>query len=91
MKNKIPHHTDHEDEPRVIDSIRAKCNLDLVDVVAGPMTLKELDREITSQCLHRSPEYMVILIEKNEQLKKYHTTLYITKKDFDNYKPNGFR
>ena len=36
----IPYHTDHEGEPRTIDAIRARANLDLVDITAGPMTSK---------------------------------------------------
>jgi len=82
-------HTDHNGLPRTIDSVRAKCNEDLTDVVAGPMTLQELACEIASQCIHRCPEYMVILIEKRSELGKYHSTLYITPKDFKNYRPTG--
>jgi hypothetical protein len=90
MKMKTKQHTDHDNLPRVIDNVRAKCNEGLTDVVAGPMTLNELTREITFQCFHRSPEYMIILIEKRQDLQKYHSTLYITPKDFENYKPSGY-
>jgi len=88
MKKQIQH-TDHEKLPRVIDNVRAKCNEELTDVVAGPMTLNELTTEIAHQCIHRSPEYMIILIEKRPELKKYHSTLYITLEDFRNYKKIG--
>jgi hypothetical protein len=89
MKMKTKQHTDHNNLPRTIDKIRARCNEELTDVVAGPITLNELASEITFQCLHRSPEYMVILIEKRPDLQKYHSTLYITHKDFKNYRLNG--
>ena len=85
MKKQIQH-ADHEKSPRVIDNIRAKCNEELTDVVAGPMTLNELAGEIANQCIHRSPEYMIILIEKRPELGKYHSTLYITHDDFKNYR-----
>ena len=90
MKMKKPiEHTDHNNLPRTIDTVRARCNEELTDVVAGPMTLRELSGEIESQCIHRSPEYMIILIEKRKELGKYYSTLYITPKDFKNYKPNS--
>lgn len=80
---KIVHHTDHISEPRVIDNIRAKANLGLVDVVAGLMTLNEVKDEITNLYSRKSPKYMVVLIEKGADAEKYHATLYITKEDFD--------
>jgi len=86
---KTKQHTDHDNLPRVIDNVRAKCNEGLTDVVAGPMTLNELTSEIASQCFHRSPEYMIILIEKRPDLQKYHSTLYITHNDFKNYRLIG--
>ena len=86
MEMKTKHHTDHDNSPRIIDSVRARCNEELTDVVAGPMTLNELASEIAFQCIHRSPEYMIILIEKRKDLGKYHSTLYITHNDFKNYR-----
>lgn len=78
----IVHHTDHEGEPKTIDAIRARANLDLVDIVAGPMKLDEVTQEIRSLVYAKSPEYVVVLIEKDPKIKKYHTTIYITKEDF---------
>ena len=75
-------HTDHEQEPRAIAAIRARANETLVDVVAGPMKLEEVKREIERIVLTKSPEYVLILIEKREDLQKYHTTIYITPGDF---------
>ena len=86
---KINKHTDHEKLPRTIDSVRAICNEELTDVVAGPMTLNELADEIANQCVHRSPKYMIILIEKRHELGKYHSTLYITPNDFKHYRSSG--
>lgn len=88
-QTKQTQHTDHEKLPRVIDNVRAKCNEELTDVVAGPMTLNELTSEIANQSIHRSPEYMIILIEKRPELGKYHSTLYITLEDFGNYRKNA--
>jgi len=75
---------------RTLDNVRVKCNKELTDVVAGPMTLKELTNEIATQCIHRSPEYMIILIEKREDLQKYHSTVYLTSKDFKKYRLNRY-
>jgi hypothetical protein len=47
------------------------------------MTLKELDREIYYWVGTKSPEYVVILIEKRPELQKYHTTVYMKKEDFN--------
>ena len=77
----IPHHTDHQGNPRPIDAIRARANLELTNVVTGIKTLKELDDEITRLCFTRPPEYMVILIEHDPHINKYRSTIYIPKKD----------
>jgi hypothetical protein len=76
----IPHHTDHEGEPRTIDAIRARANLELEHVVTETMTLKQMDSEITKLCLGKFPDYIVILIEKNPNVKKYCSSIYIPKK-----------
>ncbi len=88
-KQKQAEHTDHDNLPRTIDKVRARCNEELTDVVAGPITLNELANEVAFQCVHRSPEYMIILIERRSDLKKYHSTLYMTPDDFENYKPKA--
>ena len=69
-----------KEEPRTIDSIKADS--ELTDVVAGPMTLTELCQEITKAALAKSPEYMVILMEKDPKIKKYRSAIYMTKEDF---------
>ena len=69
-----------------IKYLKGKCNSKLTDIVGGPMNLGELNLELISIMGHRSPEYMVILIEKDRKLKKYISTIYITKKDFEKYK-----
>jgi len=76
----IPHHTDHEGEPRTIDAIRARANLELEHVVTNTMTLKQLDSEITNLCLRKFPDYLVILIERGPNERKYCSTIYIPKK-----------
>jgi hypothetical protein len=53
------------------------------------MTLNELSDEIAAQFFHRSPEYMIILVEKRADLGKYHSTLYLTSEDFENYRLTG--
>lgn len=89
-KNKMKtKNTNENKSQRVIDSVRATCEERLTDVVAGPMTLNELRDEIFNQCVHRSPEYMIILIEKRKDLGKYHSTVYLTNGDFRNYRQYG--
>jgi hypothetical protein len=56
----------------------------LVDICAGPMKLEEVSNELKRTMLAKSPEYLVILIEKRRDLQKYYSTLYITKSDFEN-------
>jgi len=55
---------------------------ELVDVVSGKMTLKELTIEIERLYLFRDPEFCVITIERDDKIKGMRGTLYITKKDF---------
>jgi hypothetical protein len=64
-------------------ALRRTLDSKLTDVVTGPMTLKELDREIYYWVGTKSPEYVVILIEKRPELQKYHTTVYMKKEDFN--------
>ena len=64
-----------------------KINLEkLVDIVGGPMKLDELTDEIRNLMYHRSPEKVIITIEKNNDLKKYYSVIYITEEDFKKYR-----
>ena len=67
--------------------VRRICDAELTDVVAGPMKLDEIRDELASLVTHRSPQYMIVLIEKRPDLKKYYTAIYITHKDFARYTP----
>lgn len=69
-------------ELRPLDAIRAKADSSLVDVVSGPMKLAEVEQEIRNYVARKSPEYLVVLIEKRPDLLKYHTTIYVSKEDF---------
>ena len=84
-------HSDHEGKPRVIDCIRARANLDLVDVVAGSMNLNELTEHIRTHVYINSPDFMVILIEKRKDIQKYYSTVYSTKEDFKKKIPSYSR
>ncbi|MEK6741804.1 MAG: hypothetical protein AABX91_02165 [Nanoarchaeota archaeon] len=83
MKSK---QTNKQKNKKTIEDLRQKCNSELTDLVVGPMNLSELSDALASTVLHRSPEYIVILIEKRKNLKKYHSTIYITTEDFVNYR-----
>jgi len=69
-----------------LEQLKKKCNSRLTDIVGGPMDIYELHRELMNLVLHHSPEYIIVLIEKNKDIKKYKTTIYITKEDFERYK-----
>jgi len=92
-KQKIIHHTDHDESipPRAIDAIRARANMDLVDITVGPMTLKELTNEIENIFYRKTPQSMVILIERREDIQKYQSAIYITKEDFKKKMPSYLR
>ena len=68
------------------NNIKKLCERDLADILEGSMELEEMNKQLTSILSNNSPEYMIITIQKNEALKKYHTTVYITKGDFKKYK-----
>jgi len=53
-----------------------------VDVCAGKMTLEEVGKEIIHYML-KSPENMIVTIERNDEVKGYYSTIYISKKDFE--------
>jgi hypothetical protein len=53
----------------------------LVDVFAGAVKLDKVVDEIKRYML-KSPEKMIITIERDEKAKRYHTTIYLTKEDF---------
>lgn len=73
--------------PTTQERIRNICNGSLVDIAGGCMKLDEVRDSIKDIMLHRSPEYVVVMIEKRKDLRKYHTTIYITQHDFRNYSP----
>ena len=70
-----------------LEEIKRVCNLTLAEVVSEPMKLKELNKEISDLIIHHSPEYLVIIIEKDREIKKYKSTVYITYEDFMKFKP----
>jgi len=66
---------------------RKKINLeDLTDICGGKMTLKELTGEIFNLFMHRSPKYVVITIERDEEKRGYISTINIPHKDFKEYR-----
>jgi hypothetical protein len=71
---------------QTIKEIRKKCNSELTDIVTGPMNLEELSKELSTLNFHRSPESVIVMLEKRKNLKNLHGTVYITHKDFKNYK-----
>ena len=75
-------HTDHDESvpPRAIDAIRARANMDLTNIVAEPMNFWQMNQQIYNTALTKSPEYMVILIEKDPKIKRYQASIYINKK-----------
>jgi len=68
-----------------ITKIKRMCNKELTDIVTGPMDIFELHRELLNVMYHRSPEYVVITIEKDTKIKKYRSSIYITHEDFRKY------
>jgi len=79
----IPHHTDHVKAPRTIDSIRARANLEMTYTYTGLRIPKEVESELARLCFERSPEDIVILMQKDHTTGKYYTEIYITKEDFN--------
>lgn len=64
--------------PGPTDEIREKCGK-LEIALNAPIKLKQLVNEITYQTLKKSPNYMVIIIEKDPKIKKYRSTVYVSK------------
>lgn len=61
---------------------------DMTDVCGGPMTLKQLTREIHHYMNTKTPEKMVITIERDKKYKlpifqKHYSVIYIPIKDFE--------
>jgi len=73
-------------DDKTLEQIKKKCNSKLTDIVTGPMNISELNKELVNVMCHRSPEYVVILIEKRHDLGKYQGSIYITHEDFKKYK-----
>jgi len=67
-----------------LEKIKKDCEK-LVDVVAGPMNVEQINNELKNVMNHRSPEYLVIVMEKRKE-GKYQTTIYLTKEDCLKYK-----
>ena len=67
-----------------LEKIKTDCEK-LVDIVAGPMNVEQINNEIKNVMNHRSPEYLVIVMEKRKE-GKYQTAIYLTKEDCLKYK-----
>jgi hypothetical protein len=66
--------------------MKTEINLDdLVDIVSGKMTLKELTEEIRKLYLYRNPKYCIITIERDHKIKGMRGTIYITPEEFHKY------
>ena len=74
-----------EKDKQTLEQIKKKCNSKLTDIVTGPMNINELHSELAKIMYHRSPEYVVILIEKDKTIQKLRSTIYITHEDFNKY------
>jgi hypothetical protein len=72
-------------DKQTFKQIKEKCNSELTDIVTGPMNINELHSELAKIMYHRSPEYVVILIEKDKTIQKLRSTIYITHEDFNKY------
>ena len=70
---------------QTLEQIREKCESELVDIIDGTMNLSELYEELKNMKKH-STEYVIILMERDREIKKYKTTLYVTQEDSKNYK-----
>lgn len=55
----------------------------LVDIVCGPMNLEELSSDLRRVIQSKYPEYVVILIQNRPTVSKYHSTIYVSKSDFE--------
>ena len=58
-------------------------NKKLVDVVTGKMTLAELNNEVARYMFDKQPDLLLITIERDDDLKGYRSTIYLTIKDFE--------
>jgi hypothetical protein len=75
--------SEHESENLgIIYSIRGKLDSELVNIVSDHLTLNQLEARIANLVSNRSPEYMVILIEKDPKVKKYKSSIYINDKEY---------
>ena len=57
-------------------------NKKLVDVVSGKLTLVQLNREIAQYMLQKNPTLLLITIERDDTIKGYRSTIYLTLEDF---------
>jgi len=53
----------------------------MTDICSGPMSLKQIGKELVHYMVHKTPSNMVIDIKETTP-GKYHTTFYIPIKDF---------
>jgi hypothetical protein len=53
-----------------------------VDICSGKMTLNDLSREIDFYMNYKTPNNMIITIERDNDIKGYRSTIYLSKKDF---------
>ena len=54
----------------------------MLDVVNGTLTVNQLAKRIKEYIQENSPSKMIITIEKNKELGKYYSTIYIPEEDF---------
>jgi len=57
-------------------------NKKLVDAVSGKLTLVQLNREIAQYMLQKKPTLLLITIERDDTIKGYRSTIYLTLEDF---------
>ena len=72
-------------DDKTLEQIKKKCNSKLTDIVTGPMDIYQLNKELVNVMYHRSPEYLIILMEKRHDLEKYQSAIYVTHEDFKKY------
>lgn len=54
-----------------------------VDVCGGKMDLKTLAKEIFHYMISKRPENLIATIERDDSIKGYRGTIYLSKQDFE--------
>jgi predicted translin family RNA/ssDNA-binding protein len=54
-----------------------------VDICGGKMTLDELAEEIKHYMYYKTPDNLIVTIERDDKIKGYRSTIYLSKKDFE--------